>query len=196
MSSWQVREEQKVEGATNEQNRVDCASEIKTLSDTVTDCSNRRAQNTQTIKNENAAIAEKNELWVRSRTAGEDATSAEITKLEGERFETIALVAGQVDERNKAIDVMVKAAFIVCERFNRFKNTQQCHEIKAQPDVDEPQRYVTKDSAKAREETELTHTAPPGASPEDVPVTVMDHFGSYGASGLNDVHTGLAGTLE
>lgn len=36
-----------------------------------------------------------------------------------------ALVRSQVDEKTKAVDVMVKAAFMVCERFPRYKNTKE-----------------------------------------------------------------------
>jgi hypothetical protein len=53
--------------------------------------------------------------------------------------------------------VLVKATFMVCQRFNRYKNTPQCMEIKSQPDVDEPQRYETKTYEKAMEQTKLLH---------------------------------------
>ena len=46
----------------------------------------------------------------------------------------------QVDERNRALDVLIEALFLVCERFNRFKNTDLCMQIKSQPDVLEPDR--------------------------------------------------------
>ena len=36
-----------------------------------------------------------------------------------------ALVRSEVDEKTKAVDVMVKAAFLVCELFPRYKNTKE-----------------------------------------------------------------------
>ena len=41
----------------------------------------------------------------------------------------------------QAIDVLVKALFLVCERFNRFKNTELCMMVKSQPDIIENDRY-------------------------------------------------------
>jgi len=66
-------------------------------------------------------------------------------------------VAEDVDERNKAIDILIKALFMVCERFNRFKKTPLCMAIKAQPDVNEPDRYATKAPNDAKDETDDTH---------------------------------------
>lgn len=78
-------------------------------------------------------------------------------ELQSVRADESDAIRARVDERNKAIDVMVKATFMVCERFNRYKNTQQCQEIKAQPDIDEPHRYETKPYDKAKEETTESH---------------------------------------
>lgn len=75
----------------------------------------------------------------------------------GVRAEESDAIRARVDERNKGIDVMVKATFMVCERFNRYKDTAQCIEIKSQPDVDEPNRYETKPYEKAKVETEESH---------------------------------------
>jgi hypothetical protein len=47
--------------------------------------------------------------------------------------------AVRIDERNKALDVIIKATFIVCEKFKRFSKTAQCLRIKSEPDVVEPQ---------------------------------------------------------
>jgi len=97
-------------------------------------------------------------------------TSNEVARLQNERASLVQQVAGEMDDRIKAIDVMIKAVFIVCERFNRFKNTEQCRGIKAQPDVEEPQFYKTRDFEEAREETIQTHVLPEGAPLSEAPV--------------------------
>jgi predicted GTPase len=61
--------------------------------------------------------------------------------LQSAREESIQSIAAQVDELNKAIDVMTTALFIVCERFNRFKNGKTCLKVMSQPDVAEPKRW-------------------------------------------------------
>jgi hypothetical protein len=163
-----IEEEQAIEKDQNDQDRDNCQTETSAESDTITECSARRAQNTIEIQDLNTKIRSNNLLWVQSRSV-EDKTNVQLKQLEADRYETSQLVAGQVDERNKAIDVMVAAAFLVCERFNRFKNTKQCKEIRAQPNVQEPARYPTRDYKHAKEETERTHISPPGASPDDIP---------------------------
>ena len=50
----------------------------------------------------------------------------EVVDMLEEREDEIAAAKQRIDERNKAIDVMVKATFIVCEKFNRFK-VRCCH---------------------------------------------------------------------
>ena len=62
----------------------------------------------------------------------------EVEELLVERSDARAAAKQRIDERNQAIDVMVKATFIVCEKFNRFKDTNECHSIKSRPDVNEP----------------------------------------------------------
>ena len=51
----------------------------------------------------------------------EDITHKAMVDLQSAREESTMAVRAQVDERNKAIDVMQTALFLVCERFARFK---------------------------------------------------------------------------
>jgi hypothetical protein len=135
--------------------------------------------NNQKLRDENAAaisqatldIASDRKKWEDSRDY-EDNIHRQLTTMQSERAQTSMQVAGEVDERNKAIDVMVKATFMVCERFTRYKETAQCLEIRGQPDVDEPQRYETKPADEggvdgAEAETKLFHCATDSAGCED-----------------------------
>jgi len=79
--------------------------------------------------------------------------------MEATRSQESAVIREQVDERNKALDVLVEALFLVCERFNRYKNTALCMQIKSQPDVEEPDRYETKEPEDAKKETDELHAA-------------------------------------
>lgn len=54
------------------------------------------------------------------------------------RYEDSVAAKVRIDERDKAIDVMVKATFIVCSAFPKFKTTEECLSISARPDVNEP----------------------------------------------------------
>merc|ERR1711998_241832 len=87
-----------------------------------------------------------------------------LVKMQTQRTEESDVIRVEVDERNKAIDVLVKALFLVCERFNRFKNTDLCMQIKSQPDIEEPDRYETKELAEAKAETKETHTGKSGVA--------------------------------
>merc|ERR1712196_497248 len=98
---------------------------------TITD-NNNIIGSTSTTRANNANIVSKASLNIKNDR------HASLVELQSARAEASDAVRAAVDERNKAIDVMVKATFMVCERFNRYKDTQQCQEIKAQPDIDEP----------------------------------------------------------
>merc|ERR1719502_1116474 len=50
--------------------------------------------------------------------------------MEATRTSETAVAREAVDERNAAIDVLIEALFLVCERFNRYKNTALCVQIK------------------------------------------------------------------
>merc|ERR1712023_432322 len=93
-----------------------------------------RKENADANKNSHAKILDCRRLWYESRSMENDIHDS-LVKLQSEREEASEIIRGEVDERNKAIDVLVKALFMVCERFNRFKNTALCLAIKSQPDV-------------------------------------------------------------
>merc|ERR1719424_169801 len=99
--------------------------------------------------------------WHASRDAeaGSKGTHPMLKTMEATRSQESAVIREQVDERNKALDVLVEALFLVCERFNRYKNTALCMQIKSQPDVEEPDRYETKEPEDAKKETDELHAA-------------------------------------
>jgi hypothetical protein len=120
-----------------------------------------RKENTDANKDSHNNILECRRLWYESRNmeSGPGGIHETLVTLQADREEASEIIRGEVDERNKAIDVLVKALFLVCERFNRFKNTELCMMVKSQPDIEEPDRYETKEPDEAQEETGLTHKA-------------------------------------
>ena len=66
-------------------------------------------------------------LWGESRRIEAENHDA-LIDLQAQRSDEGEAVRARVDERNKAIDVMVKATFMVCQRFNRYKDTPQVSE--------------------------------------------------------------------
>jgi hypothetical protein len=122
----------------------------------ITGSSQTRANNQLSIRDASSKIEKNRGLWSESRRI-ETENHKTLVDLQAQRSDESEAIRARVDERNKAIDVLVKATFMVCQRFNRYKNTPQCMEIKSQPDVDEPQRYETKTYEKAMEQTKLLH---------------------------------------
>jgi hypothetical protein len=136
------------------QSRNSYLSAIKTSEDKI-------AANDLASKKDQADINGWRAAWHESRAAeaGTGGTHPMLKKMEATRAQESAIIREQVDERNKALDVLVEALFLVCERFNRYKNTALCMQIKSQPDVEEPDRYETKEPEMAKKETDELHGA-------------------------------------
>jgi hypothetical protein len=158
-----IKNEHKADLASNTAFNTECQKGYKDSSAVITKSWARRQENQRAIDQANVDINVGRSVWRSSRDE-EDKTHAALVKLQAERAAESDVVRARVNERNKAIDVMVKATFLVCDRFNRYKDTVQCKEIKSQPDVDEPHRFETKPYEKAMLETESTHTMPKGAT--------------------------------
>eukprot|EP00658_Telonema_sp_P-2_P001628 TRINITY_DN1060_c0_g2_i2.p1 TRINITY_DN1060_c0_g2~~TRINITY_DN1060_c0_g2_i2.p1 ORF type:complete len:1001 (+),score=229.81 TRINITY_DN1060_c0_g2_i2:61-3063(+) len=151
-----ITDEQTVETNAHNANQESCKTEIDKLDSALSDASNskdrlRRDSDTSTEK-----IAANRLAWRGSRNT-EDATHELLVSLQKDRAERIEAVTARVDERNRAIDVMVAALFMVCENFNRFKDGPICTRIKSQPDVREPARYTTAAADLAEQETKALH---------------------------------------
>ena len=83
--------------------------------------------NQLSIRECSAKIETNRGLWGESRTL-EDQNHDTLITMQAQRSEESEAIRARVDERNKAIDVMVKATFMVCQRFNRYKDTPQVSE--------------------------------------------------------------------
>jgi hypothetical protein len=125
----------------------------------IEDAEKQIRENNLNNKKDQNDIDEWRRQWHASRSseAGEGGTHPLLKKMQATRSTESAIVREQVDERNKALDVLIEALFLVCERFNRYKNTALCMQIKSQPDVEEPDRYETKEADEAKAETDELH---------------------------------------
>jgi hypothetical protein len=136
-----TKDEAKLEKAQIETGRAECQKNLKAAGNLITDASAKVSSNNIQGKGDHQAIMSAKTEWAASRDA-ESKVQTEVVDMLEEREDEIAAAKQRIDERNKAIDVMVKATFIVCEKFNRFKNTVQCKSIKSRPDVNEPGQPV------------------------------------------------------
>jgi hypothetical protein len=157
----EIKNEQKTELAEMNAKRAQAQSEIDQETATIDNAMKIRKENAEANKESHGKILECRRIWYESRAmeSGPGGIHETLVTMQADREEASEIIKGQVDERNKAIDVLIKALFLVCERFNRFKNTPLCMSIKSQPDVEEPERYETKEPDEAEEETKLTHKA-------------------------------------
>jgi len=151
-----ITDEQKVETKAHNDNEDACKAEIERLDSTLGES---QAQKDSLRRDSDAGaetIAKNRVLWRKSRNT-EDATHKLLTDLQKDRAERIEGTNARVDERNRALDVMVTALFMVCENFNRFKNSELCIRIKSQPDIREPMRVSTNPADEAEKETNELH---------------------------------------
>jgi hypothetical protein len=176
-----------------------CREAIRNGDTLITRASGTRSMNKLSIRECSAKIETNRGLWGQSRTL-EDQNHDTLITMQAQRSEESEAIRARVDERNKAIDVMVKATFMVCQRFNRYKDTPQCMEIKSQPDVDEPQRYETSTYEKAMEKTKLFHEdgkkwAEDWAKQMDLDIAKEGHEDPEGNKGGISQHTADAAPL-
>jgi hypothetical protein len=157
----EIKDEQSAADTQMNQERAASAKAIATENAIIDNAMKQRAQNTADNRAGQTQIQEWRAQWHKSR-AMEVSIHKSLVAMQTRRTDESDIVRGEVDERNKAIDVLVKALFLVCERFNRFKNTDLCMQIKSQPDVEEPDRYETKEIEESKPETKATHTGKTG----------------------------------
>eukprot|EP00658_Telonema_sp_P-2_P076827 TRINITY_DN680_c0_g3_i2.p1 TRINITY_DN680_c0_g3~~TRINITY_DN680_c0_g3_i2.p1 ORF type:complete len:971 (+),score=254.93 TRINITY_DN680_c0_g3_i2:31-2913(+) len=151
-----IQDEQKQDDDDEFQGNQDCRAVFQNNDNVIEQTSDTLESNLREIQEASAKITSNRIEWRQSQTL-ETRNYQSLAALRKRRAEQSEDIRPRVDERNKAIDVMVKATFMVCERFNRYKNTPQCLEIKSQPDVAEPERYDTEEYAKAKHLTEVLH---------------------------------------
>eukprot|EP00658_Telonema_sp_P-2_P076824 TRINITY_DN680_c0_g2_i1.p1 TRINITY_DN680_c0_g2~~TRINITY_DN680_c0_g2_i1.p1 ORF type:complete len:959 (+),score=264.83 TRINITY_DN680_c0_g2_i1:31-2877(+) len=151
-----IKGEEESEAAAEHESLTGCASEISKLNQIITLSSSTRSSNQQEIARLYAKIHANSASWRESREV-EKRTQESMVGMQEQRQEESEATRARVDERNKAIDVLVKATHMVCNRFDRYKKTSQCYAVKSKPDVDEPQRYPTKKFNKAKKQTEEMH---------------------------------------
>jgi hypothetical protein len=134
-------------------------SEIAAETATIEQAMQIRSENAEANKASHSKIVAGRRSWISSRhkERGPGGIHETLTGLQSNRLEASQIFKDEVDERNKAIDIIGKALFLVCLRFHSFKNTPTCLKVKSQPDVDEPPRYETKEPNEAEEETKLIH---------------------------------------
>jgi hypothetical protein len=146
----EITDLQKSEGDRMNAFNAEMDAEIKAQEDVINDTNKLRTDLRTFTDRANGRIADKNREWVASR-ATEDNEHKSLVDLQTAREESILATKAMVDERNKAIDVMQTALFLVCERFKKFKNGPVCLKVKSQPDVAEPKRFETNPPAEAQE---------------------------------------------
>merc|ERR1712096_23989 len=118
-------------------NRASCLKTYKRTSKMITKATATQSSNDNTVKSDAIQINKNRADWQLS-TETADKVHKQFEEMLKERRVQADETANRVDERSKALDVLQKAIFIVCEKFNRFKNSAQCIRIKSQPDVQEP----------------------------------------------------------
>merc|ERR1719506_686669 len=157
----EIKAEQKQALSEITAKKNEAQAEIDAESATIDNAIKVKKENAQANKESHGKILECRRMWYESRAmeSGPGGIHEALVKMQADREEASQIIRGEVGERNKAIDVLIKALFLVCERFNRFKHTPLCMSIKSQPDVEEPDRYETKEPDEAEEETKITHKA-------------------------------------
>jgi hypothetical protein len=118
-------------------NRKACASQKAVSDGLIKDASGSIQQAIDQTKEDLITIVDNEQNW-ETAIAEQVKVHAEFQAIFPQRRTIADETAVRVDERNKALDVITKATFVVCEKFIRFKNTVQCKRIKAEPDVVEP----------------------------------------------------------
>jgi hypothetical protein len=139
--------------------RAECKKLITDTNNLIKGSSDQQYENYKAVETaKTRTLPETRALRAESRKL-EDRTQATLLDERKDRKAMAATVRAEVDEKNKAIDVLVKAAFLVCERFPRYKNTKECRIIISEPDVDEPIRYDTLPYDAAKKATIEAHAA-------------------------------------
>ena len=87
------------------------------------------AKNNAQIKND-ALDINKMRIDIESLTTTSSGAHDEFMTIPPQRDTAIGEAMQRIDERAKALSVITKATFVVCERFTRFKNSAQCLRIK------------------------------------------------------------------
>jgi hypothetical protein len=154
----EITDQQESEKARMDAFNSQCNDELKKQSDIITLTTKTRNDLKRQTGESNVLIKDNRRTWRLSRNQ-EDITHKAMIDLQSAREESRMAVRAMVDERNKAIDVMQTALFLVCERFARFKNGKTCLKVKSQPDVAEPRRFETNPLEEAEQQDKDNHDA-------------------------------------
>eukprot|EP00658_Telonema_sp_P-2_P033317 TRINITY_DN2447_c0_g1_i6.p1 TRINITY_DN2447_c0_g1~~TRINITY_DN2447_c0_g1_i6.p1 ORF type:complete len:979 (-),score=250.00 TRINITY_DN2447_c0_g1_i6:101-3037(-) len=117
--------------------RENCGKTQAGASSMIETCSKTTAQNNAQMKNDGLEIVSIHRDSFGLEAAAEN-VHKEFVGIPPERESLIAQAMERIDERAKALEVLLKAIYIVCEKFKRFSKSSQCLRIKAMPDVSEP----------------------------------------------------------
>jgi hypothetical protein len=153
----EILAEQDGEGAANAKWNQDCDDAIALSVDIVVEAQKESATMLADTRQMQVEIAEDRQDWTTSRNA-EDSTHQALREVQNERDDAMTATSGMVNERNKAIDVMQTALFLICERMPKFRDGAICTAVKSQPDVKEPPRFATKSLLDAKADDEMFHS--------------------------------------
>lgn len=117
--------------------RGQCARNLADANKAITVATETQSQNDMTIKAHAIGIGQNSDHFTASKQTVLS-IHKEFLQIPIDRQALREPALARIDERNKGLDVMKQATFIVCVKFKRFQNTAQCIRIKAMPDVDEP----------------------------------------------------------
>merc|ERR1712096_409515 len=151
-----IRSEKLEEGKTMGNTNRECQKIVTDQNKIIQSSSNERGRLRGQTSASHVLITKHRATWRQSRDL-EDKTHKALVDLQTARTESMEACTARVDERNRALDVMQKALFMVCERFNRFKNGKLCMKVKSQPDVNEPKRYETNPLKEAEMQDKEAH---------------------------------------
>jgi len=117
-------------------NRLTCIKNRKGSGKQIAKASDTIAEAEQTSRQDISTIAQNEANW-RDSVEKTDETHKQFLRVPPARGLVMSEGEIRVDERNKALDVITAACFVVCRKFKRFKSTKQCIHIRSEPDVKE-----------------------------------------------------------
>lgn len=138
--------------------KAECDSTINGASKMITDASSALRSNKQQITTDISTLSV-NKGYRTNSVTQDNELHAEFMTIFAERNKVTSEAEIRIDERNKALDVLVEAIFIVCRKFRRFRDTSQCVTVRSQPDVKEPAMNTLPDDSQETLQEDKEETA-------------------------------------
>jgi len=110
--------------------RGQCARNLADANKAITVATETQSQNDMTIKAHAIGIEQNSDHFTASKQTVLS-IHKEFLQIPIDRQALREPALARIDERNKGLDAMKQATFIVCVKFKRFQNTAQCIRIKA-----------------------------------------------------------------